>query len=63
MHGVIDHIETVKLIRSDLELDNNAHDAVIPPERWSYDTAQKLKDDKKLKLSRAQEFSPGTNNS
>lgn len=68
MPGKMDHIETVKEFKSDLqELDSKAHreigrkladpnDAVIPYERQSYERVQKLIDGKFENLSRAQDF-------
>ena len=68
MPGLIDHIETVKDIKSDLlELDSKAHkeiarrladpnDTVIPSERHSYERVQKIINGKRQVLSRAEDF-------
>lgn len=68
MPAIMDHIETVKDIKSDLlELDSEAHkeiarklgdpsDAVIPSERQSYERVQKFIDGKRQILSRAEDF-------
>lgn len=68
MPGLLDHIETVKDIKSDLlELDSKAHkeiarrladpnDTIIPSERHSYERVQKIINGKRQVLSRAEDF-------
>lgn len=68
MPAIMDHIETVNDIKSDLlELDSKAHkeiarkladpnDAVIPSERQNYERVQKFIDGKKQILSKAEDF-------
>lgn len=67
MPGAMDHIQTVEMVKSEIHsLDNNAHkevarkladpnDAVIPREQRIYEMAQKMMDDQKQRLSRAED--------